>query len=334
MIETLLTQMQAGNRRALSRLLTQIENSSETAVQIIQAIYTQTGQAHIVGITGSPGSGKSSLVTELTKAFRRKERSVAIIAVDPSSPFSGGALLGDRVRMNELAGDKGVFIRSLASRGSLGGLAKAANQMAQLLDAAGFDLILIETVGAGQSEVDIVHTAHTTVVIEAPGMGDGVQSIKAGILEIADILVVNKADLPGSAKTTHQLKNMLHLGPIGGTRHHGRILQDVKLTEAETNAIWQVPVIPTSATTGDGIEALADTILQHRTHLESHKQWSAREKERSEQGMTQLIQERLLAYLNEKVPQTIMQQKITAVANREIDLFTAVDELIQKLGEN
>ncbi len=333
MIETLLSQMQQGNRRALSRLLTQIENNPQTAEQILQSIYTQTGNAHIVGITGSPGSGKSTLVTELAKAFRQCNLKVAIIAVDPSSPFSGGALLGDRVRMNELAGDKGVFIRSLASRGSLGGLAKAAHQMAKLLDAAGYDLILIETVGAGQSEVDIVHTAHTTVVIEAPGMGDGVQSIKAGILEIADILVVNKADMPGSSKTINQLKGMLHLGPIGGTRHHGRIVKEVKLTQEESSTIWQIPVLPTSATEGEGIDQLADTVLAHRTHLEANDQWAEREKERSEQEMNQLIQERLMAYLQEKVPQSLLQEKITAVANREVDLFTAVDELLQKLEE-
>ncbi|MEM7335925.1 MAG: methylmalonyl Co-A mutase-associated GTPase MeaB, partial [Chloroflexota bacterium] len=257
------------------------------------------------------------------------------IAVDPSSPFSGGALLGDRVRMNELAGDKGIFIRSLASRGSLGGLAKAANQMAKLLDAAGYNLVLIETVGAGQSEVDIVHTAHTTVVIEAPGMGDGVQSIKAGILEIADILVVNKADVPGSAKTVNHLKNMLHLGPLGGTRHHGRILNEITLSEAQSDEIWQIPVIATSATTGDGIDSLANTILNHRTHLETHNQWVQREIDRSNQEVTQLVQERLLKYLNEKVPQAMMQEKITAVAKREIDLYSAVDALLQQLeGKN
>jgi putative protein kinase ArgK-like GTPase of G3E family len=174
-------------------------------------------------VTGSPGAGKSTVVNALVKTLRQQDVRVGIIAVDPTSPFTGGALLGDRVRMRDLSGDPGVYIRSMASRGSLGGLARATASVIKVLDAAGFDYVLVETVGAGQAEVDIANAAHTTIVIEAPGMGDEIQSIKAGILEIADILVVNKADRPGADRTVRSLKMMLHLGPVGGTRQSGRI---------------------------------------------------------------------------------------------------------------
>jgi LAO/AO transport system kinase len=180
-----------GDRRALARLLTAVENQRSGVDQALAALYPHTGHAWVIGITGAPGTGKSSLVNALTKAYRTENKTVAILAVDPTSPFSGGAILGDRIRMRDLAGDKGVFIRSMATRGSLGGLSRATRDVIRVLDAAGFDIILVETVGAGQSEVDIVRAAQTTIVVEAPGLGDDVQAIKAGILEIADVLVVN-----------------------------------------------------------------------------------------------------------------------------------------------
>jgi len=195
-----IAEARSGNPRAIARLITQVERGAAEAQAIVRALYTATGRAHIVGVTGPPGSGKSSLVNELAKAFRPRGRRVGIVAVDPSSPFTGGALLGDRVRMRDLAGDEGIFVRSMASRGSLGGLARGVAAAVKVLDAAGYALILIETVGAGQAEVDIAGAAHTVVVLEAPGAGDDVQSIKAGILEIADIFVVNKADHAGEAK--------------------------------------------------------------------------------------------------------------------------------------
>jgi LAO/AO transport system kinase len=193
----------SGDRLALARTLTQVENGTAEGISALSSLFPHTGKAHLVGVTGASGTGKSSLVNQLARYYRNPigdalPRRVGIVAVDPTSPFSGGAILGDRIRMRDLAGDPGVFIRSMATRGSLGGIASATASVAQVLDAAGYDLVLIETVGAGQSEVDIARLAHTTIVVEAPGLGDDIQAIKAGILEIADVLVVNKADLPGA----------------------------------------------------------------------------------------------------------------------------------------
>ena len=211
-MDDLIEGVRSGRRRAIAKLMTRLENDELAAREIIQKLHGETGRSHVIGLTGAPGSGKSSLTTQIARELRQQDKTVGIIAVDPSSPFSGGALLGDRIRMRDLSGDKGVFIRSLASRGRLGGLAAATGGMVRILDAAGFDYILVETVGAGQAEVDIAALAHTTLVIEAPGMGDDIQTSKAGILEIADILVVNKADRPTVRQTVRALTAMLDLG--------------------------------------------------------------------------------------------------------------------------
>ncbi len=223
----------AGERLALARLLSQVENDTPEGRAALNELFEHTGRAHLVGVTGAPGTGKSSLVNQLARYYRQpaqggEPRTVAVVAVDPSSPFTGGAILGDRVRMRDLAGDPGVFIRSMAARGSLGGLAHATASLVQVFDAAGFEVILIETVGAGQAEVDIARLAHTTLVVEAPGLGDDIQAIKAGILEIADVLVVNKADRPGVENTERALRGMLQLAhpaprvfrPGSGAGHH------------------------------------------------------------------------------------------------------------------
>ncbi len=218
----------AGDRRAAARLLTLVENAPLQARQALAALYPHTGRAHVVGITGAPGTGKSTLANRLALELRRRARTVGIIAVDPSSPFSGGAILGDRIRMQEAAGDPGVFIRSMATRGSLGGLARAAADAIRVLDAFGRDVILVETVGVGQDEVDIARAAHTTVVLQMPTLGDDIQVLKAGILEIADILVINKADLPGAERVQTALEMMLDLGVRNGEwrpwRHRARVL--------------------------------------------------------------------------------------------------------------
>lgn len=306
-----------GHRRAIARLITKVENDKMAVEEIIQAIYADTGQAHIIGITGPPGSGKSTLVNELAKTLRRRELYVGIVAVDPSSPFTGGALLGDRVRMQDLSGDKGIFIRSMASRGSLGGLAQMTGNVAKVLDAAGFDVILIETVGAGQAEVDIASTAHTTIVIEAPGMGDEIQSIKAGILEIADILVVNKADRPGSSNTVKALKMMIHMG----TRHqNGREKPE-----------WNIPVLETIAHEGGGIEKLADTVQAHLTYLKESGELGVRERIRSREEISQLLQARFMAQFQNAVSHQQREEIVEAVAERKLDPFTAVSQIFEQL---
>jgi LAO/AO transport system kinase len=280
-------------------------------------LYAGTGQAYIIGITGPPGSGKSTLVNEVAKALRALDFYVGIIAVDPSSPFTGGALLGDRVRMQDLYGDKGIFIRSMASRGSLGGLAQMTGNVAKVLDAAGFDIILIETVGAGQAEVDIAATAHTTVVIEAPGMGDEIQSIKAGILEIADILVVNKADRPGSSNTVKALKMMIHMG--------------LKNRNGRTEPQWNIPVLETIAHEGGGIEALTGAVQAHRAYLKESGEWQTRERIRSREEISRLLQNRFMARFQNAVSQQQWDAVVEAVAERELDPYSAAAQLLDQL---
>ncbi len=277
----LVGRVREGDRRSLARLLTLIENDDREGLEALSALYPQTGRAHLVGVTGASGTGKSTLVNRLAYTLRRNpgQPTVAIVAVDPSSPFSGGAILGDRIRMHDLAGDRGVFIRSMASRGALGGLAATTGSLAAALDGAGFDFVLIETVGAGQSEVDVARTAHTTLVVEAPGLGDEVQAIKAGILEIADILVVNKADLPGADHTLRMLRATLEAAPPRG----------------EGSRLWKPPVLPTIATRGEGVEELARAISEHRAYLDQTGRLEIFRRERARAEMETLLRESLFA---------------------------------------
>jgi len=329
----------AGNRLALARLLTQVENDTLEGRAGLSRLFPHTGRAHLVGITGAPGTGKSSLVNQLARAFRKAESEsglttpvrVAIIAVDPSSPFTGGAILGDRVRMRDLSGDPGVFIRSMAARGSLGGLASATAGAAQVLDAAGFELILIETVGAGQSEVDIARLAHTTLVIEAPGLGDDIQAIKAGILEIADILVVNKADLAGVEATERALRSMLQLGhPVQHNfRHHGRT-ETVESTTAIASlaALWLPPIVRTIAPDGKGISELVSQILRHRQHLQATGDWQRREQIRLQRELDLLVQESLVSRWQAGLPEGRYRQVLQDLTTRQISPWQAVAELL------
>ena len=324
-------QLLSGNRLALTRLLTQVENDTSEGRAALIELFPHTGKAHLIGVTGAPGTGKSSLVNQLTLHFRKQEdRKVAVVAVDPSSPFTGGAVLGDRVRMRDLAGDPGVFIRSMASRGSLGGLAQTTAGLVQVFDAAGFEVILIETVGAGQAEVEIARLAHTTLVIEAPGMGDDIQAIKAGILEIADILVVNKADRPGVENTLKALKNALELAhPVRHVfRHHGR-LEDVAGAEEETvyNS-WIPPIQKTVSTEGEGIPELAAEIARHEQHLRSSGDWVARERSRLGSELEALLQETFMRRFREDIPDIQYEDMLEKVYRRELAPWEAVKMLL------
>ena len=303
------TPILSGDRRALARLLTHIENAETDAPEALAVLFPRTGRAHVIGVTGAPGCGKSSLVNALAKTIRGTGRTVAVIAVDPSSPFTGGALLGDRLRMRDLAGDPGVFIRSMASRGALGGLAEATADMVTALDAAGFEAILIETVGAGQAEVDIASTAHTVLVIEAPGLGDDVQASKAGILEIADVLVVNKADQPNAENTVRALRASLDMA------------SDPEPLE------WQTPIVSTVAIDGRGVDDLAAAIRQHRDYLESSGRLLRRERERLHHELTARLRDLLLEKLKARLSDGHFDATVDKMVARELDPWNAARQL-------
>ncbi|MEN8172119.1 MAG: methylmalonyl Co-A mutase-associated GTPase MeaB [Chloroflexota bacterium] len=332
----------AGNRLALARLLTEIENETSDGRRALNEIFVKTGRAHLIGVTGSPGTGKSTLVNQLAHYYRKpqdgqKPQSVAVIAVDPSSPFSGGAVLGDRVRMRDLAGDPGVFIRSMASRGSLGGLAAATSGMVQAFDAAGYDIILIETVGAGQAEVDIARLAHTTLVIEAPGMGDDIQAIKAGILEIADILVINKADRSGVENTERALKGMLSLAhPVERVFHHHGHIEETAPFQAEPSPdqeIWVAPIQRTIAPEGTGITELVDQINQHRVYLKNSGNWQQREMARLQNELNNLIQIKLTNQWRRGLSPQGYQNILEQLVQRSISPREAANLLINGVRE-
>ncbi|MGB0682474.1 MAG: methylmalonyl Co-A mutase-associated GTPase MeaB [Magnetovibrionaceae bacterium] len=257
--EQILEGLMAGERPAIARMISLAEEGAKSSRSVLAEVFRKTGKAHVVGLTGVPGAGKSTMVRALAEELRRRDKRVGIIAIDPSSPFSGGAILGDRVRMASLSGDEGVFIRSMATRGALGGLARGCLDAVDVLDAAGFDIVLIETVGVGQDEVDIVQAAETVVVVSAPGLGDEVQAIKAGVLEIADIHVVSKCDKPDAPRTVSDLKAMMTLAPAE------RSLPG-----------WAVPVLPTSSEKGTGIDGLVDALEAHQAFLNNSGEGEAR----------------------------------------------------------
>ena len=325
-----------GNRLSISRLLSQVENNSPESHAVLAELFPHTGRAHLIGVTGAPGTGKSSLVNQLALHYRKSDASrkkVAIIAVDPSSPFTGGAVLGDRVRMRDLSGDDGVFIRSMASRGSLGGIAQTTASFTQVFDAAGFEIIIIETVGAGQSEVDIARLAHTTIVVEAPGLGDDIQAIKAGILEIADVIVINKADRPGVEVTERALRSTLELAhPTKRVvQHHGRNMStgDYSINQTNTNKIiWIPPINKTVATEGKGIAELAESIAKHADHLRQSGDWAARDRARLVSELDAFIREELMSRFLENIPREKYDEVVEKVLNRDLSPYEAVKFLV------
>ncbi|MFH2103973.1 MAG: methylmalonyl Co-A mutase-associated GTPase MeaB [Chloroflexota bacterium] len=327
---TLADSVLSGSRLALSRLLTQVENGTVEGYTTLNLLFPNTGQAHLIGVTGAPGTGKSSLVNQLALQYRKRtKKRVAVIAVDPTSPFTGGAFLGDRVRMRDLSGDPDVFIRSMASRGSLGGLSHATAAAAQVFDAAGFEIILIETVGAGQAEVDIARLAHTTLVVEAPGLGDDIQAIKAGILEIADLLVINKADHDGVENTERALRGMLELAhPVKRVfSHHGKLEIQEGASEPDLES-WIPPILRTIATEGTGVIELIEHIEQHAHHLRQTGDWQRRERSRLENDLNMLIQDALTERFRSGISAECYQQVLAEVVDRKVSPWQAMKVLL------
>ncbi|HEX5590402.1 MAG TPA: methylmalonyl Co-A mutase-associated GTPase MeaB [Candidatus Limnocylindrales bacterium] len=339
----------AGDRRSLARLLTAIENRTPVAEAALRTLYPMAGRAHLVGITGAPGAGKSTLVSALIALARERGRSVGVIAVDPSSPITGGALLGDRVRMQAYAADRDVFIRSMASRGHAGGLASTSAAAAAVLDACGFDLVLIETVGTGQSEVEVAAAADTTVVLEAPEMGDEVQAIKAGLLEVADIVVVNKGDRPGAQRTASQLRAMLvAVARVGtGERGHHRAagttapgheaalgheaVPDPAAPADDRPRPKQPEVLVTTATTGAGMPELLAALDRHRAAGQSAPAVASARLARAEAQVWSVLADRMRAELEAPERRGATAAILRAVADHELDPFTAVDRLLASL---
>lgn len=305
-----------GDRRAAGRLLRAVDDDLPAAEDALRELFPHTGRAHVVGVTGPPGAGKSTLCDRLISAWRAQGKTVGVLAIDPTSPFSGGALLGDRIRMQQHALDRGVFIRSLATRGALGGLSRSTFDSAKVLDALGCDYVLIETVGVGQDEVDIVHLAHTTVLVTVPGLGDDVQAIKAGVLEIADVFVVNKADREGADRTVRDLRMMLELRRTGA---------------GHEEAGWEPPIHSTVAARGDGIEALVAAIDRHGAHLEGTGTRTRRESARARTELVQRIQGRLLAKALAELERAEgpLADLADRIARREVDPYTVAERTVR-----
>ncbi|HUZ46648.1 MAG TPA: methylmalonyl Co-A mutase-associated GTPase MeaB [Terriglobia bacterium] len=302
-----------GDRRAVARAISQVENGGPSSVPLLKRLFHKAGGAFVIGITGSPGAGKSTLLEKLATEYRRQNKRVGIVAVDPTSPFSGGAILGDRIRMQALATDDGAYIRSMATRGQLGGLAPAAHDAALILDAAGCDVVFIETVGVGQDEVEIARLADATVVLLVPGMGDDIQTFKAGVMEIADIFVINKADQPGAERAENEIQMMLSVAP-------------------ET-ADWQTPILKTVATTGEGVCGLIEGIEKFQRFLKSHPLGGERRRERARLHLLALLRQRLFERITrQQFDKQSIDGYVGDILERLRDPHSIVEEIMEASG--
>ena len=301
-----------GDPRAIARLITLVENNDPRVTEVMKDIHPHTGEAHVIGITGVMGSGKSTLIYEITRLYRKQGKKVGIIAIDPTSPFSGGALLGDRIRMSELAGDEGVFIRSMGTRGMLGGLASAVYDVVEILDASGKDIIIVETVGVGQAEVDVIKIADTTLVVVVPGLGDSIQTLKAGVMEIADIYVVNKADRNGVEQTVAEVESL------------------VDITSSDKDR--KTPVLMTVARDGRGIKELVSEIEKHKKYLESTKKFEKQRRLRYEAELVEIIRKRLTNLIfDESTFKEKIEKLLDKISKKEIDPHSVAEEILSKI---
>jgi LAO/AO transport system kinase len=313
--EELAPRLLAGDRKAIARGITWVENQDPRAEALLDRVYDKVGRAYRVGVTGPPGAGKSTLTSVLTEHLRRRDLTVGVVAVDPTSPFTGGALLGDRIRMGQVATDPGVFIRSMASRGSLGGIAGRTSEACDVLDAGGFDRVLIETVGVGQSEVDVAKAADTTIVVLSPEAGDAVQAMKAGLMEIADVFCVNKCDRDGADRMVRAIRAMLELGH--------------PTNAAAGDAFWMPPVVKTQARNGEGVSELLEAIEAHQAHLQQHDLLGKKRRARAEVAIRSLVAERLLALFGQGAPRGWAAAAAADVAGGRATPRSAAAQLMQ-----
>jgi LAO/AO transport system kinase len=332
----------AGDVRAAARLMRDLDDRLPEAELVLRELFPRTGRAYVVGLTGAPGAGKSSLTDRLIAHYRKAGKTVGVVAIDPTSPFTGGAILGDRIRMQDHAVDEGVFIRSLGTRGHLGGLSRSTSELVQVMDAMGKDVVLVETVGVGQDEIEVAALAHTVVVVAVPGLGDDVQAIKAGVLEIADVFAVNKADREGADRTVRDLQTMLELRrtvqgrPLDHDADH-RFAGGPPAARAgapQPDGEWEPPIVRTVAVKGEGIAELAGAIEAHRAHLEATGQRRAREVARARAGFVTVLRERLLAGALARLEAEMGRLDAVAarIAAREADPYQLAEELAARLA--
>ena len=308
-----ISELRSGDVRSLARAISTVENRAAGWSDLLKALFPHTGKARVIGLTGAPGSGKSTLVDQLAKHYRKKQQTVGIIAVDPTSPYTGGAILGDRIRMQDHYGDPGIYIRSMATRGSLGGLARATADAATVLDASGRDLVMIETVGVGQDEVDIVRLADVTIVLLVPGMGDDVQTIKAGIMEIADIFVINKSDREGAESVEREI----------------RALQSLATRTRNLNDLWTPPIVKTVASEGVGTEALAEAIADYEAYLKKENLVFKKNVENWQERLIEMLRDAMLEKARGQIDGGRLERYAAEIAEHKRDPYSLVEEIVR-----